>query len=373
MPSTAPVSAKPAPAKTRPVAARAPAHPVTGPQPVASPATPKAPALPAFVRSAIGSSSAATSKADPLAHSATASPEQPASPTLHMPELLSLAAAAPHPTTKPLARVAHPVSPPVTEGSGLGPRRPTSPSADSAARTVALGPAHPAVLKTSMPKLMAPATPMTGQPAVQRPAVHTAKAVHPAAPRPHPKLAPLVPAKGAGLSSGQSLAPHIKEALQNSLLVDLSSVRLHASTAAQRKAQSALRARLLPSATTFSFFGHGEHPTDLTLITHEVAHVIQQQGEPAMQMWIPSDRSDRYEREADLAASAVQRGETFSVRERVDSPRVQRLGISDAARLTSPMPPITFPATGCSPPLFSESIRSTWSTSNEAQPTFFAP
>lgn len=178
-----------------------------------------------------------------------------------------------------------------------------------------------------MPKLMAPATPMTGQPAVQRPAVHTAKAVHPAAPKPHPKLAPLVPAKGAGLSSGQSLAPHIKEALQNSLLVDLSSVRLHASTAAQRKAQS-LSAR----AFTFGndiFLGHGEHPTDLTLITHEVAHVIQQQGEPAMQMW-SSDRSDRYEREADLAASAVQRGESFSVRERVDSPRVQRLGISDA-------------------------------------------
>lgn len=48
-----------------------------------------------------------------------------------------------------------------------------------------------------------------------------------------------------------------------------------------------------------------------------------------MQAW-SSDRSDRYEREADHAAAAVGRGETFAVRERVESPRVQRWGISDA-------------------------------------------
>lgn len=111
-------------------------------------------------------------------------------------------------------------------------------------------------------------------------------------------------------------------------MVDLSSVRLHASTAAERKAQS-LSAR----AFTFGndiFLGHGEHPTDLTLISHEAAHVIQQQHTaPVMQAW-SSDRSDRYEREADQAASAVASGQSFSVRERVDSPRVQRFGISDA-------------------------------------------
>ncbi len=146
-------------------------------------------------------------------------------------------------------------------------------------------------------------------------------------PKPRPKLAPLAPAKAVSTSGGQPLAPHIQEAIQNSLLVDLSSVRLHASTAAERKAQS-LSAR----AFTFGndiFLGRGEHPTDLTLISHEAAHVIQQQSAPALQAW-SGDRSDRYEREADHAASAVSRGESFSVRERVDSPRVQRLGISDA-------------------------------------------
>ncbi|MGH9563352.1 MAG: DUF4157 domain-containing protein, partial [Terracidiphilus sp.] len=124
------------------------------------------------------------------------------------------------------------------------------------------------------------------------------------------------------------MPPHIQEAIQNSLMVDLSSVRLHASTAAQRKAQS-LSAR----AFTFGndiFLGHGEHPTDLTLISHEAAHVIQQQHTaPMAQAW-SSDRSDRYEREADSAAAAVAAGRSFTVRERVESPRVQRLGVSDA-------------------------------------------
>ena len=146
-------------------------------------------------------------------------------------------------------------------------------------------------------------------------------------PKPHPKLAALGPAKTPAHGGGHPLPPHVKEAIQNSLLVDLSAVRLHASTAAQRKAQS-LSAR----AFTFGndiFLGHGEHPTDLKLITHEAAHVIQQQSAAHVQTW-SSDRSDRYEQEADHAAAATERGETFAVRERVESPRVQRLGISDA-------------------------------------------
>jgi len=162
-----------------------------------------------------------------------------------------------------------------------------------------------------------------------RPAVasHRADAPLAVAAKPRPKLAPLAPAKGGSTSGGHPLPPHVREAIQNSLLVDLSSVRLHASTAAQRKAQS-----FAARAFTFGnniFLGRGEHPTDLTLISHEAAHVIQQQGAGAVQAW-SSDRNDNYEREADRAATAVQRGEAYSVRERVESPRVQRLGISDA-------------------------------------------
>jgi hypothetical protein len=146
-------------------------------------------------------------------------------------------------------------------------------------------------------------------------------------PKPRPKLAPLARAQTTGAGTGQPLPAHIQEALENSFLVDLSSVRLHASTADQRKAQS-----LAARAFTFGnniFLGHGEHPTDLTLISHEAAHVIQQQAGARVQTW-SSDRNDRYEREADQAAAAVERRETFAVRERVASPRVQRLGISDA-------------------------------------------
>ena len=145
--------------------------------------------------------------------------------------------------------------------------------------------------------------------------------------KPKPKLSALGPPKTPAAGGGQPMPAHIQEAIQNSLFVDLSAVRLHASTAAQRKAQS-LKAR----AFTFGndiFLGHGEHPTDLTLITHEAAHVIQQQSVVEAQAWSTSS-NDRFEREANQAAVAVGRGERFEVRERVDRPRVQRLGISDA-------------------------------------------
>ncbi len=145
--------------------------------------------------------------------------------------------------------------------------------------------------------------------------------------QPKPKLSSLGPPKTPAAGGGQPMPAHIQEAIQNSLLVDLSAVRLHASTAAERKAQS-LKAR----AFTFGndiFLGHGEHPTDLTLITHEAAHVIQQQSVVQAQAW-STGSSDRFEREANQAAVAVGRGERFEVRERVDRPRVQRLGISDA-------------------------------------------
>ena len=188
----------------------------------------------------------------------------------------------------------------------------------------------PRPVPVSKPEAAAQRAPAPVLPAFARAAVQARlpapSAAHPAA-APKPRLVPLAPAKTPSSGAGQPLPPHIQEAIQNSLLVDLSSVRLHASTAAERKAQSF-------SARAFTFgndiyLGHGEHPTDLTLISHEAAHVIQQQGMPAVHAW-SSDRGDRFEREADRAAAAVGRGERFAVNERVDSPRVQRFGISDA-------------------------------------------
>jgi hypothetical protein len=145
--------------------------------------------------------------------------------------------------------------------------------------------------------------------------------------KPPPRLAPLASSNVPGATAGNPLAPHVREAIENTLHVDLGSVRLHSDAVAQDKAQS-LSARAFTFANHI-FLGKGEHPADLALISHEAAHVVQQQSGAHVQAW-SSNRSDRYEREADQAASAVSRNQTFAVRERVDSPRVQRLGISDA-------------------------------------------
>lgn len=167
---------------------------------------------------------------------------------------------------------------------------------------------------------------------VAKPARTTAPAL-PAFARPasvpasRPGLAPLATASASGSGAGQPLAPHVREAIQNSLHVDLSPVRLHSGPDAERKAQS-FSAR----AFTFGhdiFLGSGERTTDLSLIAHEATHVVQQRGEPTLHAW-SDDRGDRFEREADRASAAITRGEPFAVREHVSSPRVQRLGIGAA-------------------------------------------
>lgn len=330
MPASAIVAPKAAPAKPRTApASHGPAKAMPGPK-VESPATVSRPvvALPAFARPGAGVRAASVTAAhEEAAHSLK--PAVAVSTIVHV----AATGSASHRAEVPQSRTPLPPPPKLAVsakgGTAHQPAVPQVTKIEPAAM-------HPPAAKVHMPAstgvhatahttmAAAPPGPIVGKPK----AVPHHAGTHPAAAsRPNPKLAPLSPAKGGSAGGGQPLAPHVKEAIQNSLLVDLSSVRLHASTAAQRKAQS-----LAARAFTFGndiFLGHGEHPTDLTLISHEAAHVIQQQGTHAVQAW-SSDRNDNYEREADQAATAVQRGETYSVRERVDSPRVQRLGISDA-------------------------------------------
>lgn len=73
--------------------------------------------------------------------------------------------------------------------------------------------------------------------------------------------------------------------------------------------------------------GGGERSTDLALMAHEVAHVVQQQGAPRVQLW-SRDGGDSHEREAHQASTAVVSARRFSVLGRT-SARVQRWGISD--------------------------------------------
>jgi len=122
------------------------------------------------------------------------------------------------------------------------------------------------------------------------------------------------------------LLPGIRAPLEKSLGADLQSIRVHGDSRSAGTAES-MSARAFTVGTDV-FLGPGQRPTDLALMAHEVAHVVQQRGAPVVQLWT-SDRTDPYEQEAHRASAAVVRSEPFNVRGRT-GPRVQRLGISDA-------------------------------------------
>jgi hypothetical protein len=124
---------------------------------------------------------------------------------------------------------------------------------------------------------------------------------------------------------GQPLPPSVARPLGTSLGVDVSHVRVHTGAAAAEAAASVgARAFALGNRIVL---GRGERATDLALMAHEVAHVVQQRGAAALQRWT-SRGGDAHEREAQSASAAAVRGERFTVRERT-APRVQRLGIGD--------------------------------------------
>jgi DNA uptake protein ComE-like DNA-binding protein len=337
MPASATVAPKPAAAKARTgsaahaPASHAPARITAGPKTeAATPGRAAAPALPAFARPATAHPVAAAHVPIPLAAPKAAAyhhDPQGDADSKH-PATRATGALKPAVIVKTSVKVAgHP------HAASMQHAHPGASPKQAATHTVHAKPGEHAHAAYAAPKPHADTArhiappPPVAKPVAPAPPAHKPSAPSAHAPKPGPRLAPLAASKTPSHGGGQPLAPHIKEAIQNSLMVDLSSVRLHASTAAERKAQS-LKAR----AFTFGndiFLGHGEHPTDLTLITHEAAHVIQQQSASHVQAW-SNDRGDRFEREADSAAAAVSRGETFAVRERVESPRVQRFGISDA-------------------------------------------
>jgi hypothetical protein len=129
-----------------------------------------------------------------------------------------------------------------------------------------------------------------------------------------------------GGDAGQPLPASVKSALENSFRVKLDSVRVHQDGSALNKARS-LSARAFAYGSHI-YLGHGEKPTDLGLMGHEVAHVVQQQHMPALQRFT-SGQGDGFEHEACRASAAAARGQTFSVSSRVSSPRIQKLGLGD--------------------------------------------
>jgi hypothetical protein len=126
---------------------------------------------------------------------------------------------------------------------------------------------------------------------------------------------------------GGPLVPAVRAKLESSLGVDVGAVRVHADPHARDVAVT-LSARAVTYGNHI-LLGPGEQPTDLALMSHEVAHVVQQQGAPKIQKWSASG-NDHFEREAHRVSAAVTRGEPFTIRERTRGPMLQRLGLSDA-------------------------------------------
>ena len=126
--------------------------------------------------------------------------------------------------------------------------------------------------------------------------------------------------------SGQPLPAAIQDTLERRLEVPLRSVRLHMDASAAAAARS-LGAR----AFTYGlhvFLGEGEQATDLPLMAHEVAHVVQQAGAPVLQTYSEGG-IDRFEREAHQTAATVTQGGRSQVQERTGGARVQTIPIID--------------------------------------------
>ena len=131
----------------------------------------------------------------------------------------------------------------------------------------------------------------------------------------------------AGQAGGEPLSPAVAAAIERSVRGGLPPVRVHTDARAQQMAQG-------HGARAFTyghdiFLGPNERPTDVALMAHEVAHVIQQEGRAPKPQAFGDDKVDPHEREAHQTAAAVVRGEPFTPRERTNGRRVQRLGLDD--------------------------------------------
>jgi len=167
-------------------------------------------------------------------------------------------------------------------------------------------PAAPPRLRSSA-RLSRVGAPQAGPPA------HTLGAGPSTATSPAPSIGP-----------GGLLLPHIRAALEPVLDVPLDHVRVHIDPKAAEAAKG-LGARAFAYGPHI-FLGSGQSPSNLELMAHEVAHVVQQQGAPAVQRSAPG-QTDAHEREAQQASASALRGEPFNILERT-TPRVQRWGLS---------------------------------------------
>jgi len=122
-------------------------------------------------------------------------------------------------------------------------------------------------------------------------------------------------------STGAPLPVAVKSPLTHSFSVDLTPIRVHTDARAQLTVRS-FNTRAFAYGHNI-FLGPGESPSDLRLMAHEVAHVVQQSRGAIIQHFT-TGRGDALEHEAERASAAAVRGEKFNVQQRT-SPRPQGL------------------------------------------------
>src|SRR5436190_13789842 len=136
-------------------------------------------------------------------------------------------------------------------------------------------------------------------------------------------------------TNGAPLPVAVRNPLARSFSIDLSPIRVHTDASAQRVVRN-LSTRAFAYGNHI-FLGPGEQPTDLRLIAHEVAHVVQQSRGATLLHFTPQG-GDALEREAQAASAAATRGESFTVQQRA-SARPQGYGLGDlASDLGIPIP-----------------------------------
>lgn len=122
-------------------------------------------------------------------------------------------------------------------------------------------------------------------------------------------------------SGGAPLPVAVRNSLMRSFSIDLTPIRVHTDARAQHTVKS-FNTRAFAYGSNI-FLGPGESPSDLRLMAHEVAHVVQQSGGTVLQHFTVNS-GDALEEEAEKASAAAMRGEKFTVKQRT-SPRPQGL------------------------------------------------
>ena len=120
----------------------------------------------------------------------------------------------------------------------------------------------------------------------------------------------------------------VRTPIESSLNADMSHVRVHDDAQANKSSRQ-LGARAFTYGSNI-YLGPQEKATDLRLIAHEAAHTVQHQRAPTVQMFpLVGSAPNSHEAEAQHAATAVVRGQSYTVQNRTGGATIQREGLLD--------------------------------------------